>query len=226
MMNICVMYHPECSAERETTGLSDSAQPLSFDGVDDRLLMELMEQQPALAIAALYSRYGRFVFSTALRIVGDRGSAEEITQDVFLGCWRNAAGYRSQRGSVATWLLSITRNRAIDELRSRRYKNRQRELALDAAGLSPGEDQTADLTIVRTQVRSALAALPTSQREVVELMYFGGLSRSEIAEQLRTPLGTIHTRLRLAMQKLRALLLPAYADEPEAAGQADQSDKL
>lgn len=226
MVNICVMYHPECSAERETTALSDPAQPLSFDGVDDRLLMELVEQQPALAIAALYNRYGRFVFSTALRIVGDRGSAEEITQDVFLGCWRNAAGYRSQRGSVATWLLSITRNRAIDELRSRRYKNRQRELALDTAGLPPGEDQTADLTIIRAQVRSALATLPTSQREVVELMYFGGLSRTEIADQLRTPLGTIHTRLRLAMQKLRALLLPAYADEPDAPGQPDQPDEL
>lgn len=183
----------------------------------DAGLIELMTDRPTAAVAALYDRYGRLVFSVALRIVGDRGVAEEITQDVFVSCWRNAAHYHPDRGSVVTWLLSIAHHRAIDELRSRRHKTKQRELTWEQAPVQAlYANHDTDLTLVQSQVREALDSLPPNQREVVELLYFGGLSRQEAAERLRTPLGTIHTRLRLAMGKLRAALLPEQAESQES----------
>lgn len=186
------------------------------DRHDDLRLIELMIDQPTAAVAALYDRYGRLVFSVALRIVGDRGVAEEITQDVFVSCWRNAARYRPDQSSVVTWLLAIAHHRAIDELRSRRYKSQQRELTWEQAPPQAlASDHEIDLSLIQSQVHAALADLPANQREVVELLYFGGLSRQEAAERLRTPLGTIHTRLRLAMSKLRAALLPGYAESQE-----------
>jgi RNA polymerase sigma-70 factor (ECF subfamily) len=181
---------------------------------DDQHLIELLAQQPAVAAGALYDRYGALVFSVALRIVGDRSAAEEVTQDVFVSCWRNAARYNAGQGSIVTWLLAITHNHAIDELRSRRHKNRRHELTLDQAPQHAlTNEHDIDLMLAQSQIREALADLPSNQREVIELLYFGGLSRPEIAQHLSTPLGTIHTRLRLAMNKLRAALLPRYTDD-------------
>jgi RNA polymerase sigma-70 factor, ECF subfamily len=185
----------------------------STESLDDRQLMALVAQQPSMAVAALYDRYGAYVFSVALRMVGDRAIAEEITQDVFVGCWRNAASYDSTRASLATWLLTITQRRAVDELRSRRNTHRQRESAWeDAPAHALASAQSIDLALVQSEVRAALAELPQPQREAVELLYFGGFSRPEIADRTRTPLGTINTRLRLAMNKLRATLVPGFGD--------------
>ncbi len=178
--------------------------------LDDRQLMALMQEQPTVAVAALYDRYGSYVFSVALRMVGDRAVAEEITQDVFLNCWRNAGNYDGQRASVITWLLRIAHNRAIDELRSRRNQHRKREMTWEQAPPDRlASEREMDAAMVQSEVREALATLPTNQREAVEMLYFGGLSRQEIADKLSAPLGTINTRLRLGMEKLRALLVPS-----------------
>lgn len=180
---------------------------------EDAALLHLLREQPHAAAAALYDRYGALVFSVALRVVGDRGAAEEVTQDVFVSVWRNAARYSPAQGSLATWLLAITHNRAIDELRSRRQRARTREVSQDLPGLqgaTPGPDS--DTRLLQAEVRAALAGLPAAQREVIELLYFGGLTRREAAERLQAPLGTVHTRLRLGMARLRAALDALFSD--------------
>jgi RNA polymerase sigma-70 factor, ECF subfamily len=169
-------------------------------------LVALLREQPAAGIAALYDRYGRLIFSMALRVVQDRGAAEEITQDVFMRCWRSLDRYQPSQGSLASWMLSITHNRAIDELRSRRGKDTRREISDDIlqpqAVIDPGFDEA----LLRGEIQQALQTLPSAQRDVIELVFWSGLTRREIAEQLGLPLGTVHTRLRLGMDKLRELL--------------------
>jgi len=171
----------------------------------DHQLLEQASAGDADALGTLYDRYARLVFGVALRIVGDRGSAEEVTQDVFLRLWQHAARYNSETGKVVSWMLTITQRRAIDELRSRRYASQGREVALPAA-LPLGEGDHAQLTQVRADLQQALATLPTAQREAIESVVFGGLTRKELAQRLGSPLPTISTRLRLGMEKLRALL--------------------
>lgn len=187
--------------------------------LDDGGLLNLLREQPAAGAAAIYDRYGAVVFSVAMRVVGDRGVAEEITQDVFVGCWRSAATYRPEQGSLISWLLGITHHRAIDELRSRRQRARDRELPWETSAVQEAAGPMGhDLHLLQTEVRAALAELPPAQREVIELLYFGGLTRQEAASRLRAPIGTIHTRLRLGMRKLRhtlAHLLDDVGDAPD-----------
>jgi RNA polymerase sigma-70 factor (ECF subfamily) len=171
----------------------------------DAELVAALRGEPADGVAALYDRYGRLVYSVALRIVQDHGAAEEVVQDVFVRCWRTIDRYRPEQGSLTAWLLSIAHNRAIDELRSRRGKELRRQQAAE-----PQEQVVVDpgfeAVLVRGDVRQALGNLPESQRQVIELIFWGGLTRREIAERLRLPLGTVHTRLRLGMDKLRDTL--------------------
>jgi len=191
----------------------DEATTASEVITNDGELAALLRTQPAVGIAALYDRYGRLVFSMALRIVRDRGAAEEITQDVFMRCWRNLDRYQPSQGSLVSWLLSIAHNRAIDELRSRRGKNVRREISddelLPQAAIDPGFDEA----LLRDEVRQALQELPQAQREVIELVFWGSLTRREVAEQLNLPLGTVHTRLRLGMDKLREALRRLFIEE-------------
>lgn len=176
-------------------------------------LAALLREQPAAGIATLYDRYGRLVFSMALRIVNDRGAAEEITQDVFMRCWRNVGRYQPSQGSLVAWLLSIAHNRAIDELRSRRGKDARRELSNELLQPQAMLDSGYDEALLRSEVQQALHGLPPAQREVVELVFWGSLTRREVAEQLQLPLGTVHTRLRLGMDKLRESLRRLFTEE-------------
>ncbi|HEX9438275.1 MAG TPA: sigma-70 family RNA polymerase sigma factor [Roseiflexaceae bacterium] len=179
----------------------------------DNGLIALLRDQPTAGLAALYDRYGRLVFSIALRIAQDHGAAEEITQDVFLRCWRNIDRYHPRQGSLVSWLLAITHHRAIDELRSRRGKDMRREISDDAihplAMLETGFDEA----LLRGEVQEALHLLPPAQRDVIELIFWGGLTRREVAARLQLPLGTVHTRLRLGMEKLRTTLSHPPAEE-------------
>ena len=185
---------------------------------DDAALLHLLHMEPEAGAAALYDRYGRVVFSVVLRIVGDRGAAEEVTQDVFVSSWRAAAQYRPERGSLLTWLLGIAHHRAIDELRSRRHQARKREDPWEELRMPAAQhDPALDLRLLQAEVRAALAELPGAQREVIELLFFGGLTRQEAANRLRAPLGTVHTRLRLGMAKLRHALAHLLNDDPNAA---------
>jgi RNA polymerase sigma-70 factor (ECF subfamily) len=162
------------------------------------------------ALERLYDRYGRATYSLVLKMLRDPARAEEVSQEVFLKLWRRPESYVRGRGAFATWLLSVAHHRAVDELRARRREvyslvvdeGPPRELIDDGTDLADG----AWIREQRAAVRAALATLPPSQRQAVELAYFAGLTQREIAERLGEPLGTVKTRIRLAMQKLRAAL--------------------
>ena len=182
----------------------------------DVLLIQSMMQGDASAMSALYDRYAAAVLGLAMRITRERADAEEVVVDTFAQAWRDAARFETDRGSVSSWLATIARSRALDLLRSRSRRSRivegaSREAIVTPAGMgsgfaSPVVDILAD---ERTRyVQAALASLPEVQREALELAYFDGLSQSEIADRLAEPLGTVKTRVRLGLRKLRELLSP------------------
>jgi len=154
------------------------------------------------AVAELYDLYGRLVFSLIIKIVGDSAVAEELVQDVFVRVWRSAATYQPALGSVRTWLLAIAHHRAVDELRRRRKE--QDWISLEKCHLDKldiGEETVADPLMGR-----ALAALSPEQRQVIQLAYFQGFTGLEIAARLNLPVGTVKSRIRLALEKLRSVL--------------------
>jgi RNA polymerase sigma-70 factor (ECF subfamily) len=164
------------------------------------------------SLAALYDRYHVLAFSLALRVVNDRGRAEDVVQDAFLSVWRKAGSYVEGRGSVKTWLTSVVRNRAIDLVRARRGSDRDDEatlLALRDPGPGVLEQVTARLD--RETIRTLIGRLPREQRRTLTMAYFEGLSHSEIATATGIPLGTVKSRVRLGMHRLRDLLLDAGA---------------
>jgi RNA polymerase sigma-70 factor (ECF subfamily) len=170
------------------------------------------------AMAGLYDRYGQVLYAVAYRIVGERADAEEVVLEAFAQAWRDAPRFEAARGSVAGWLTMIARSRALDLVRARSRRDRITAAAASArpdAPLAMGEvrpDPSAgmDHSERRREVRLALEALSAPQRQAIELAYYEGLSQSEIAERLQEPLGTIKTRIRLGMQKLRDALRPFY----------------
>lgn len=181
---------------------------------DDAALIEQLRARSTVALAELYDRFGGLVYSMAQRVVGDRGAAEEITQDVFLRCWNSIERYNSSQGTLAAWLLAIAHHRAIDELRSRRGQARNRELPVDSFPSLADTDPAFDEAMLRDEVRASLGVLPAPQREAIELIYWRGLTRREAADELKIPLGTLHTRLRLAMEKLRSSFGRLYEKDP------------
>ena len=185
---------------------------MDYSTLDDEALLRLIRHAHTEALAELYDRYGRLVFSLAFHSIADQAAAEEITQDVFLRVWRRAGQYRAERGKVSTWLTGITRNRAIDQLRRRGSRPEQHSVAW--ADLPPGTepavegpDQMTAASLERERVRTAVVELPLEQRQVLALAYFQGLSQSQIAHELDLPLGTVKTRVRLGMNKLRQMLI-------------------
>jgi RNA polymerase sigma-70 factor (ECF subfamily) len=186
---------------------------MSADEVTDEQLVARSVRGDATAFEVLYDRYAPTVMGLALRIVADRALAEEVVQETFWRVWQNAASFQVQRGAFAGWLLSITRNLAIDMCRRRNVRPQVLLETADEPSIERVPDQSADVpeaawnAIKHQQVYAALSDLPPDQRRVIELAYFGGLTRQEIAAETGEPLGTIHTRARLALKKLRAALL-------------------
>ena len=177
----------------------------------DETLIRLIAQSHDQALAQLYDRYNRLVFSLALAIVNDRDTAEEVTLDVFMRIWQKAGTYRADQAKVSTWLTHIARNHAIDVLRRRAVRVDQSALHWEDAisnveSSHPDPQESAEHSLRRERIHSAIAQLPAEQKQALTLAYFGGYTQSEIAEILAQPLGTIKTRLRLAMQKLREFL--------------------
>lgn len=164
------------------------------------------------ALGTLYDLHGRAVYTLALRIVGDPAEAEDVTQDVFLQVWRGAATYDKGRAAVAGWLLMMARSRAIDRIRARQARpigSESGEIAI--AGLADGSAGQEAAVITGQAVerlKAALQELPNTMRAAIELAYYEGLTQSAIAERLGEPLGTVKTRMRTALQKLRLALGP------------------
>jgi RNA polymerase sigma-70 factor (ECF subfamily) len=167
------------------------------------------------ALAKLYDETNRLVYSMVYRVLGESSAAEEVTLDVYMQVWRQANRYDAARGAFLTWLITIARSRAIDRLRaSRLFQQRTEQLGLTEGQQTARSFANIEEAVLLSErgriVQAALLALPPEQREVIELGYFLGLSHSEIAERLCQPLGTVKTRARLGMMKLRETLKPKF----------------
>jgi len=184
----------------------------------DHQLMTLIQRATTgdqSAFATLYETTSKVVFGLVLRIVPERATAEEVLLDVYTQAWRQAGNYDSSRGSPLAWLMTIARSRAIDRLRSNR-QDQHNEAIDDANGLvasSISHEEASVLSERQRLVRTALDSLVPEQREVLELAYYGGLSHTEIAEKTGHPLGTVKTRTRLGMMKLREMLSPILSEQ-------------
>jgi RNA polymerase sigma-70 factor (ECF subfamily) len=193
----------------------------SAAAAEERELVARMSAGDDGALAQLYDRWSRAVYALVMHLVRDGDDAEDVLEETFWQAWRQASRYEASRGEVGTWLLTIARSRALDRLRARR---RLREEPLtpvmvndpETLGAKGDPSRGAELAEQRTLVAGALRALPPEQRQVLELAYYGGLSQTEIADRTGQPLGTVKTRARLAIQKLRESLaaLRAGAGEP------------
>jgi RNA polymerase sigma-70 factor, ECF subfamily len=184
---------------------------LDYSTLDDVELIGLIVRSEPAALSQLYDRYSRLVFSIAYSLVGDYATTEEITQDVFIRVWERASQYRADQGKVSTWLISIARHRSIDMLRRQGARPEDHtvswaESTIDGMPSDDDPQEAAELSMQRQRVRAAIAQLPIDQKEALALAYFNGYTHRQIAERLEQPLGTVKTRIRLAMQKLRQLL--------------------
>jgi RNA polymerase sigma-70 factor, ECF subfamily len=185
-------------AEKHETGRMNQATELD--------LIRRMNMGDESALLELHSQYVNLVYSVAYRILGDPMAAEEVTQDTFMRLWKKGETYDKDKGRFTTWLLTVTRRLAIDALRQRRRREPQSGmLFMDEEPTLWENLLTSDgSTDLRRTLRSVLNELPSEQRDLIELVYFYGMSHTDIAETLTLPLGTVKTRIRLGMQKLRA----------------------
>ena len=178
----------------------------------DENLISFVGQGDAEAFTTLYDRHSRAAFSLAYRMMGERQASEDLVQDAFLKLWRSATSYRPERGSVRTWLLSIVRNRSIDQLRSHASRRRTQDKIEASAPRSQPSEAFAETwrNSQRDQVREALNTLPSEQLKVLELAYFSGYTHAQVSELLDVPLGTTKGRMRLGLKKMRD-----YFDHPK-----------
>ena len=194
---------------------------MDYAALRDEELMDRLESRDLGAFEALYDRYGDLVYSVSLRVVGDTYVAEDVTQDVFMRVWRRPEQFDLRRGKFVTWLLSVARNRSIDHRRSlsRRLRHEALPAIEEEEDVLPSEDARDDpalatvLSDERAAVRRALEVLPPEQKLAITLAYFGGMTQQEIANKLGQPLGTVKTRIRLGMQKMRGNLTATHAVE-------------
>ena len=186
---------------------SDPDQPLA-----DIALLGRVTARDQQALAELYDRHSRLLFTLIVRIVRDRAESEEALQEVFLAVWTKASTYNATLGSPVGWLVRLARNRAIDHFRTSGVRARTLE-GLEAPEVGDNPEQAASRNQERSRVRSALDTLPDEQRALIEQAYFRGMTHSELAEAFALPLGTVKTRVRAGMQALRQQLGIAVAQQ-------------
>ncbi|GAB4111893.1 MAG: sigma-70 family RNA polymerase sigma factor [Roseiflexaceae bacterium] len=217
-----LQYNASISRQRLSVPLAevhDNARecvPVEFENLRDEELLALVVRRHETALGHLYDRYSRMIYAIALRITGDRLTAEEVVQDVFQNVWQTAASFQPGVGSFSAWLMGVARHRAIDATRSKRERSRSAEQPMAEGWEMPDDsnlEQEVDQRELREFVRKALNELPTNQRQTIELAYYGGLTRAEIANKMGEPLGTVKTRMRLGLLKLRDLLRTLEHDD-------------
>jgi RNA polymerase sigma-70 factor (ECF subfamily) len=174
-------------------------------------LCDAAKHQDPTRFGLAYDRYAPTLYGLLLRILRDADDAQEVLQETFLTAWSSAASYDPSRGNELAWLITMARSRGIDRLRAKARRGQREqeagaEISRDRQNVVPSGDQVMAFGQIRLAVRKAMSALPDAQRTALELAYFEGLSQSEIAARLGEPLGTIKTRIQLAMKKLRESL--------------------
>lgn len=188
-----------------------SEQPDERHAEDARLLARVAAGDRD-AFSDLYDRFSKPLYATAVRILTDTAEAQDVVHDAFVALWDKARTYESSRGTAFSWALTLTRNRAIDRLRSRRRRaelldnSAPSDLGLDENSSGPSADASADSSDQAAVVRAAVDTLPPEQQSALKLAFFSGLTQEEIATRLRTPLGTIKARIRRGLLKLREQL--------------------
>lgn len=175
-------------------------------GTHDNDCLARMRAGDESALTELYDRYSGLVFPVAVRILGNPAEAEDVMQDVWLQVWRNTASYDERRGTLAAWLLTITRSRALDAIRSRAARSRREEQVKAEAPATVASANSAESSSSRENVRKAIERLDPHHRSVLELAYWQGLSQREIAERMQQPLGTVKSWTRQALRELRGAL--------------------
>jgi RNA polymerase sigma-70 factor (ECF subfamily) len=186
----------------ERSKISDSNQT---DRVDDAVLLQRVREGDQTAMAEVFDRYGRVVYSVAFRVLKDSGHAEDVMQEIFFQVWRNPTSFVQGRGSLGAWLVVVARNRSIDFLRRRKPTDSVEDvvLAIDCDLAAEAEHNA-----LMEKVHKVMKDLPVEQQRSMELAFFDGLSHSEIAEKTGDPLGTVKTRIRLALISLRKAFRP------------------
>lgn len=189
----------------------------SGDSRTDEEILVAIQQRDDAALGVLYDRHGRLAFALAYRVVGERGAAEDIVQEAFLAVWRRATSFRPDRGTPRSWLMAIVHNAAIDRRRGR-FKREQSDVQLDEVAFrleTDAEDTFATVagTLDAEQVRAALLTLPVEQRQAIELAFFTGLTHQEISNKTGMPLGTVKSRMRLGLRKMRGLLEEQFGSQ-------------
>jgi RNA polymerase sigma-70 factor, ECF subfamily len=169
-------------------------------GEDDSVLLQRVRRGDETAMAALYDRYSKIVYSVALRVLRDVPSAEDVLQEIFMQVWRNPGSFLETKGSLGGWLAVVARNRAIDLLRRRRPTDQVEEVALASSFDLASE---AERNSLMERARNVIVKLPSEQRKMLEMAFFDGLTHTEIAEVTGDPLGTVKTRIRSALLTLR-----------------------
>ena len=172
--------------------------------IDEQHIIQLLQQQDKRAISILYDRYGASLFGVATKIVQSEAIAEDVLQDVFLKVWQKGKDYDTQKGSLFTWLLNITRNRAIDVTRSTSFRKQAKVLALHSyingtCGVLPSEE----LNVNQIGLDGVVDRLDVKYKKVIDLVYFKGFTQQEVTEHLGIPLGTVKSRLRIALREMR-----------------------
>ena len=178
-------------------------------------MLDRISRGESTALKALYDRCAPRALAVAQRILGSRGEAEEVVQETFIQVWRQAASFDAARGGAMAWVMTIARSRAIDRLRARAASDRAEAQLPETVepAATPAPLEVAEQRQLREHVLRALAELPAEQRSVLELAYYQGLSQSEIAARLGSPLGTVKTRARLGLARLTTLLEGSSAGE-------------
>ena len=196
---------------RTATTLEASAKVLAkLEPMDEQLISAICKGEES-AIEVLYERYHRYAYSLAYRILREPVASEDIVQDAFLSIWRKASSYQAQNGSVQSWTQAIVRHRAIDKIRASAHREYQ-WTPLQADNEQDPPDEQPDVWEQTWQseqhriIREVMLQIPSEQRMVIELAYFGGLTHAEISEQCHIPLGTVKGRMRLGLQKMKSLL--------------------
>jgi RNA polymerase sigma-70 factor (ECF subfamily) len=175
----------------------------NMSATDDMGLLTRIQSGDQEAMSALFDRYGTMVYSVALRVLKDAGEAEDVMQEIFVQVWKNPGAFVSGKGSLGGWLVVVARNRSIDMIRRRRPTEQVELFALPS---STNLAREAERNSLLGKIRGVMVSLPEEQRKSVELAFFEGLSHSEIAEKTGDPLGTVKTRIRLALTTIRKAL--------------------